>query len=98
MTGGPLLSGTADDLLITRIIEQRGGLQAITKELGSSENQAASGAAILTPAVLGGMKKQALTGGVEGVGGLLGTLSGGGLLDSLLSSEPAADWADCLAA
>lgn len=73
---------------ITDIIARMGGLQAMAKELGISESQAATGAAALAPAVLGGMKKQAQAGGIEGLGGLLGQLGGGALLDSVLSPEP----------
>jgi len=73
---------------ITDIIARMGGLQAMAKELGISESQAATGVAALAPAVLGGMKKQAQAGGIEGLGGLLGQLGGGALLDSVLSPEP----------
>ena len=73
---------------ITDILAKMGGLQSMAKELGISESQAASGAAALAPAILGGLKKQAQSGGVEGLGGLLGKLGGGGLLDSVLSPEP----------
>ena len=52
--------------------------------------QAASGAEALVPAILGGFKKQAQSqpGGLEGLGGLLGQLGGGGLLDDVLSAQP----------
>jgi len=73
---------------ITDILAQMGGLQSMAKELGISESQAASGAAALAPAILGGMRKQEQTDGVEGLGGLLSRLGGGGLLDSVLSPEP----------
>lgn len=73
---------------ITEILAQMGGLQSMAKELGISEGQAATGAAALAPAVLGGFKKQAQTGGMEGLGGLLGKLGGGGLMDAVLSPEP----------
>jgi hypothetical protein len=75
---------------ITDILSQMGGLQAMAKELGISEAQAASGAAALAPAILGGFKKQAQAQptGLEGLGSLLGQLGGGGLLDSVLSSSP----------
>src|SRR5512139_3073580 len=75
---------------ITDILAQMGGLQSMAKELGISEAQAASGAAALAPAILGGFKKQAQAqpGGLEGLGGLLGQLGGGGLLDNVLSPEP----------
>ena len=75
---------------ITEILGQMGGLQSIARELGVSETQAASGAAALAPAILGGFKKQAQSqpAGLEGLGGLLGKLGGGGLLDDVLSPQP----------
>jgi hypothetical protein len=75
---------------VTDIISQAGGLQSIARELGISESQAASGAAALAPAILGGFKKQAQAqpGGLEGLGGLLNQLGGSGLLDDVLSSKP----------
>jgi hypothetical protein len=75
---------------ITDILRQTGGLQSIARELGISEAQAASGAAALAPAILGGFKKQAQAqpGGAEGLGGLLDQLGGGGLLDDVLGSKP----------
>lgn len=75
---------------ISDILAQTGGLQSIARELGVSEAQAASGAAALTPAILGGIQKQAESQplGLEGLGGLLGQLGGGGLLDNVVSPEP----------
>jgi hypothetical protein len=75
---------------ITDILAQTGGLQSMAKELGISETQAASGAAALAPAILGGFKKQAQAQptGLEGLGGLLGQLGGGGLLDDVLAPQP----------
>ena len=75
---------------ITDILAQMGGLQSIARELGVSETQAASGAAALVPAILGGFKKQAQAQptGLAGLGGLLGQLGGGGLLDDVLSPQP----------
>lgn len=72
------------------ILAQTGGLKSIAGELGISESQAASGAAALLPAILGGFKKQAQTQptGVGGLGGLLNKLGGGGLLDDVLASHP----------
>jgi hypothetical protein len=74
---------------ITDVLAQMGGLKSLARDLGISEEQAARGADALTPAVLGGMKKQAQTQptGVEGLGGLLGRLGGGGLLDDALSPQ-----------
>ena len=75
---------------ITDILAQAGGLQAIARELGISETDAARGAAALAPAVLGGFKKQAQAqpSGVEGLEGLLGQLGGGSLLENVLAPEP----------
>jgi hypothetical protein len=75
---------------ITDILGQAGGLQSIARELGISEAQAASGAAALAPAILGGFKKQAQANpaGLEGLGGLLSQLGGGGLLDDVVASKP----------
>ena len=72
------------------ILNQVGGVQAMAREFGVTESQAASGAAVLLPAILGGFKRQAQpqTGGLEGLGGLLGQLGGGGLLDNVLSPQP----------
>jgi len=75
---------------ITDILAQMGGLQSMARELGVSEDQAASGAEALVPAILGGFKKQVQSqpAGLEGLGGLLGQLGGGGLLDNVLAPEP----------
>ena len=75
---------------ITDILAQLGGLQSMARELGVSEDQASSGAAALAPAILGGFKKQAQAqpAGIEGLGGLLAQLGGGGLLDNVLAPQP----------
>ena len=75
---------------ITDILAQMGGLQSMARELGISEGQAASGAESLSPAILGGFKRQAQAqpGGLAGLGGLLGQLGGGGLLDQVLAPQP----------
>jgi len=73
---------------INDILKQSGGLQSMANELGIDPAQAATGAAALLPAVLGGFKKQTQSGGLEGLGGLLGKLGGGGLLDEVLSPQP----------
>jgi hypothetical protein len=75
---------------ITDMLAQMGGLQAMARELGVSDAQAASGAQALLPAILGGFKKQAQSqpAGLEGLGGLLGQLGGGGLLDDVLAPQP----------
>jgi hypothetical protein len=75
---------------ISDLLSQMGGLQSMARELGVSESQAQSGAAALLPAILGGFKKQAKAqpSGLDGLGGLLGQLGGGGLLESVLSPQP----------
>jgi hypothetical protein len=75
---------------ITDMLAQMGGLKSIANELGVSETQVASGASALAPAILGGFKKQAQSesSGLAGLGGLLGKLGGGGLLDDVLGSQP----------
>lgn len=72
------------------ILAQTGGLQAMARELGVSEGQAANGAQALIPAILGGFKKQAQAqpAGLGGMGDLLSQLGGGGLLDNVLANEP----------
>lgn len=74
---------------LTDLLAQTGGLSSVARELGMSQEDATSGAAALLPAILGGFKNQAQAqGGAEGLGGLLGQLGGGGLLDQVLSPRP----------
>ena len=75
---------------ITDILAQMGGLQSMARELGVSESQVAAGANALAPAILGGFKKQVQTQptGLEGLGGVLGQLGGGSLLDQVLAPQP----------
>lgn len=72
------------------MLQQSGGVGTMAKELGISESVAEAGAAALLPAILGGFKKttQAQPSGLDGLGGLLGRLGGGGLLDSVLGTQP----------
>lgn len=75
---------------LTDILQQAGGIEAMAKQLGVPPVVAKQGADALLPAILGGFKKQAQgSGGVEGLGGLLGQLGGGGLLDAVLGSQSA---------
>ncbi|MEY4564630.1 MAG: hypothetical protein RLZZ618_3907 [Pseudomonadota bacterium] len=75
---------------ITDILSQMGGLPSMARELGISEADAATGAEALVPALLGGFKNQVQSQGLglEGLGGLLSQLGGGGLLDQVLSPHP----------
>lgn len=65
-----------------------GGIAQMAKELGIDEKTVAAGAAALAPAVLGGFKQQAASGGLDGLVGMLGGMGGGGLLDAVLSPQP----------
>ncbi|MFY8076769.1 MAG: DUF937 domain-containing protein [Sphingorhabdus lacus] len=75
---------------IASILKQTGAIGQVAQQLGVNEQVAETGAAALLPAILGGFKKttQAQPGGLEGLGGLLGQLGGGGLFDSVISPEP----------
>lgn len=74
---------------IASILNQTGAIGQVAQQLGVSEQTAQAGAAALLPAILGGFKKttQAQPGGLEGLGGLLGQLGGGGLFDSVVSPD-----------
>ena len=73
---------------LTDILSQAGGIESMAKDLGIPPALAKQGAEALLPAILGGFKKQAQGGGgLEGLGGLLGQLGGGGLLDAVLSPQ-----------
>ncbi len=73
---------------LTDILAQAGGIESMANQLGIPPAMAKQGADALLPAILGGFKKQAQSGGgVEGLGGLLGQLGGGGLLDSVLGPQ-----------
>lgn len=73
------------------ILKQTGAIGAIANQLGVNEQVAELGANALLPAILGGFKNtaQAQPAGLDGLGGLLGSLGGGGLLDSVLGNQAA---------
>ena len=76
---------------MTDILAQMGGLQSVARDLGVSPGRRPPGGRAVRPAILGGFKKQAQSspaGGLEGLGGLLGQLGGGSLLDQVLSPQP----------
>lgn len=75
---------------ITDILIQSGGVDSMARELGIPPAIAKAGAGALLPAILGGFKKQAQTQptGLDGLGGLLGQLGGGGLLDAVVADAP----------
>ena len=75
---------------IASILKQSGAIGSIAQQLGVNEQVAQTGAEALLPAILGGFKKtaQAQPTGLEGLGGLLGQMGGGGLFDSVVAPEP----------
>lgn len=83
---------------ILDILQKSGEIGSIARELGVDEQTAATGAAALLPAILGGFAKQqggAAQGSGDplgGLGSLVGMLGGtgaaGGLLDAVLGSQP----------
>jgi hypothetical protein len=75
---------------VNGLLAQMGGLSSLSKELGLSEEQAASGATALLPAIIGGFRKEAEAQptGLAGLGSLLGALGGGALLDDVLAPRP----------
>lgn len=74
---------------IDELLAQMGGLQSVARELGVTEQQAASGAGALLPALLGGMQKQTQAGsaGADSLGSLFEQLGGGALLDQVLAPQ-----------
>ncbi|MEQ1537348.1 MAG: DUF937 domain-containing protein [Sphingorhabdus sp.] len=72
------------------ILKQSGAIGSIAQQLGVNEQVAQMGAEALLPSILGGFKKtaQAQPAGLDGLGGLLGQLGGGGLFDSVVAPEP----------
>jgi hypothetical protein len=72
------------------ILKQTGAVGAIAQQLGVNEQVAQMGAESLLPSILGGFKKtaQAQPTGLDGLGGILGQLGGGGLFDSVVSADP----------
>jgi hypothetical protein len=88
-TESPVLDHTLAMNLID-LVSRMGGLQSIATELGVSEADAARGVEALSPAVLGGFKKQAQAqpAGVQGLEGLLARLGGGELAADVLAPRP----------
>jgi hypothetical protein len=75
---------------LVSVLKQSGAIGSIAQQLGVNEQVAEIGAGALLPAILGGFKKttQAQPSGLEGLGGLLGQLGGGGLFDNVVAPEP----------
>lgn len=74
---------------IAEMLGQSGALDSVARELGIPPAVAAAGAAALLPAILGGFKREAQQqpNGVEGLGGLLQQMGGGGLLEAVVGSQ-----------
>lgn len=73
---------------LSDILQQAGGLDAMAKQLGVSPAQAQQGAQALLPSLLNGFQQKAGGNGGSALGGLIGQLGGGGLLDSVLGAGP----------
>ena len=75
---------------LTNILKQSGAIGAVAEQLGVDEQVAQMGAEALLPSILGGFKKttQTQSSGLDGLGGLLGQLGGGGLFDAVVAPEP----------
>jgi hypothetical protein len=88
--GQPAIKSGGFVMDIASILKQTGAIGSIAQQLGVNEQVAEAGANALLPAILGGFKKtvQAQPSGIEGLGGLLGQLGGGGLFDSVVSPDP----------
>ncbi|MBA2290922.1 MAG: DUF937 domain-containing protein [Gemmatimonadales bacterium] len=71
------------------LLARTGGLQAIARELGITDAEAAAGAAALAPAIVGGFEKQveAHPGGNGGLGELLRQFGDDDLLDNVVGPE-----------
>ncbi|MEQ1509174.1 MAG: DUF937 domain-containing protein [Sphingopyxis sp.] len=74
---------------IAQILAGSGALDSAARELGIDPQVAASGAAVLLPAILGGFKNQAqeAPGGLGGLGAILSGMGGGGLLDAVVGPQ-----------
>lgn len=71
-------------------LQQAGGIEAITRELGIDSSTAETGVGALLPAILAGVGGQAENHpqGMGGLGSILASLGGGGLLANVLGTQP----------
>ena len=71
-------------------LQQAGGIDAISRELGLDSSTAESGVGALLPAILEGVGAQAQNHpqGLGGLGSILEALGGGGLLSNVLGTQP----------
>jgi|CXWL01.1.fsa_nt_gi hypothetical protein len=74
---------------IAQILAGSGALDSAARELGIDPQVAAAGAAVLLPAILGGFKElaQEAPDGLGGLGSILSSMGGGGLLDAVVGPQ-----------
>lgn len=74
---------------IAQILAGSGALDSTARELGIDPQVAAAGAAVLLPTILGGFKEQAqeAPGELGGLGSILSSMGGGGLLDAVVGPQ-----------
>ena len=74
---------------LAQMLQQSGAIDSMARELGIDQKTAQTGAGALLPAIVAGMGRSAH--GSGGLGGLAGTIlggGGGGMLDSVLGHGP----------
>ena len=71
-------------------LQQVGGIDAVSRELGIDSSTAQAGVGALLPAILAGVggKAESHPQGMGGLGSILSSLGGGGLLSNVLGTEP----------
>lgn len=71
-------------------LQQAGGIEAVSRELGIDPSTAEAGVGALLPSVLAGVGSQAENhpSGLGGLGSILESLGGGGLLANVLGTSP----------
>ena len=75
---------------IMSALQQAGGIDAVSRELGIDSSTAQAGVGALLPAILAGVggKAESHPQGMGGLGLILESLGGGGLLANVLGAEP----------
>ena len=74
---------------LAQILQQSGAIASMARELNIDEQTARTGAGALLPAIVAGMGRSSA--GSGGLGGLAGTIlggGGGGMLDAVLGTKP----------
>ena len=77
---------------LAQILQQTGVVQSMAQELNIDESTARMATGALLPAIVAGMGRSATTGSAAdplgGLGGIAGSVLGGGLLDAVLGTRP----------